>query len=212
MNIVLATRNQGKVQELAALLLPFKVTVLGLESFPHIGEIEESGTTFMENALLKASIVSRESGLVAVADDSGLCVDFLGGAPGVYSAHYSAALGIPATDQGNVQKLLDALANVPQTARTGRFCCCMAACAPNGENITAEAAWEGLIALTPTGNGGFGYDPVFFDPVLGKTAAEMSPEEKNRQSHRGKAVAALLDKWTSFQREIGASPRSYFLL
>jgi XTP/dITP diphosphohydrolase len=198
-SIVLATRNQGKVYELAALLAPFKVTVLGLEHFPHIGEIEETGTTFRENALLKASTVSLGTGLVAVADDSGLSVDILGGAPGVYSAYYSETPECPATDEGNVRKLLAELAGVPQAERTARFHCCMAACAPGGESIIAEAAWEGLIAFAPSGKGGFGYDPIFFDPEKGKTAAEMNPEEKNRRSHRGKAVATLLLKWPAFQ-------------
>ena len=197
-SIVLATRNRGKVYELAALLAPFRVTVLGLEHFPHIGEIEETGATFRENALLKASVVSRETGLIAVADDSGLSVDFLDGAPGVYSAHYSKTPECPATDARNVHKLLAALADVPPAERTGRFHCCMAACAPNGESITTEGVWEGMIAFTPTGDGGFGYDPIFFDPEANKTAAAMDPEEKNRRSQRAKAVAALLLKWPAF--------------
>jgi len=200
-SIVLATRNQGKVVELAALLAPFKVTVLGLEHFPHIGEIEETGTTFRENALLKASMVSRETGLIAVADDSGLSVDVLDGAPGVYSAHYSETPGCPATDARNVHKLLAALADVPPAKRTGRFHCCMAACAPGGESITAEGVWEGIIACAPAGKSGFGYDPIFFDPEANKTAATMDPEEKNRRSHRAKAVTALLLKWFDFQRK-----------
>jgi XTP/dITP diphosphohydrolase len=199
-SIVLATRNQGKVRELASLLVPFKLTVLGLEAFPYIGDIEETGATFTENALIKASTVSLGTGLVAIADDSGLAVDFLGGAPGVYSARYSETPECPATDEGNVRKLLAALAGVPQAGRTARFHCCMAACAPGGESITAEAAWEGLIALAPSGSGGFGYDPVFFDPAKGKTAAEMSPEEKDSRSHRAKAVGALLLKWPAFQQ------------
>jgi len=197
-SIVLATRNQGKVYELAALLAPFKVTVLGLKHFPQIGEIEETGTTFRENALLKASVVSRETGLIAVADDSGLSVDVLGGAPGVYSAYYSQTPECPATDERNVQKLLAALVDIPPAQRTGRFHCCITACAPSGESITAEGVWEGMIALVPAGEGGFGYDPIFFDPKVAKTAAAMDPEEKNRRSHRAKAVAALLLKWPDF--------------
>jgi len=200
-SIVLATRNQGKVRELAALLAPFKLTVLGLEAFPHIRDIEETGVTFAENALVKASAVSLGTGLVAVADDSGLAVDFLGGVPGVYSARYSETPECPATDEGNVRKLLAALAGVPQAERTARFHCCMAACAPGGESIIAEGVWEGLIALAPSGTGGFGYDPVFFDPEKGKTAAAMRPEEKNSRSHRARAVAALLLKWPAFQQK-----------
>ena len=197
-SIVLATRNQGKVAELSALLAPFKVTVLGLAHFPHIGEIEETGTTFKENALLKASVVSRETGLIAVADDSGLSVDALGGAPGVYSARYSETAECRATDERNVHKLLAALADVPLAKRTGHFHCCMAAVHPDGESITADGVWEGMIAFAPAGNGGFGYDPIFFDPQAQTTAAAMDPKEKNQRSHRGKAVAALLLKWPDF--------------
>jgi len=200
-SIVLATRNQGKVAELAALLAPFKVTVLGLEKFPQIGDIEETGATFRENALLKASLVSRETGRIAIADDSGLCVDVLGGAPGVFSARYSETPQCPATEVRNVQKLLAALAGIPSAQRTGRFHCCMAACAPDGESITAEGVWEGMIAVAPAGKSGFGYDPIFFDPEADKTAAAMDPEEKNRRSHRAKALAALLLHWPAFQRK-----------
>ena len=202
-SIVLATRNPGKVHELAVLLAPFRLTVLGLENFPHIGDMEETGTTFTENALLKASLVSRSTGLIAVADDSGLSVDILGGAPGVYSARYSETPECPATDESNVNKLLAALAGVPWAKRTGRFHCCMAACAPSGESITAEGVWEGVIAFAPSGSNGFGYDPVFFDPELGKTAGEMNAEEKNARSHRAKAVAALLLKWPAFRQRLG---------
>lgn len=199
--IVLATRNQGKVRELADLLAPFRLTVLGLEAFPEIGEIEETGSTFTENARIKAAAVSAGTGLVAVADDSGLAVDFLGGAPGVYSARYSEAPGRPATDEANVIKLLQALDGVPPERRSGRFHCCMAACAPGGAQIGAEGVWEGRIAVSPSGGGGFGYDPVFFDPEKGCTAAEMSREEKNSRSHRARAVAALLRKWPAFWQE-----------
>lgn len=196
--VALATRNRGKLRELAGLLAPFALTVLGPEDFPHIGDIEETGATFAENALLKARAVSLGTGLVALADDSGLVVDALDGRPGVHSARYSEAPGRPATDERNVRKLLDALKGVPWPERTGRFCCCMAACTPAGESLTATGAWEGVIALAPAGSGGFGYDPVFFDPGLGRTAAEMSPEEKNRRSHRAAAVAALLREWPAF--------------
>ena len=197
-SLVLATRNRGKIRELAELLEPFGLNVLGLEDFPAVGEVEETGATFTENALLKACAVSRASGLVAVADDSGLAVDALGGRPGVYSARYSEAPGAPATDERNVEKLLEELGNTSEAERTGRFLCCMAACTPEGDSLTAEGAWEGRIAFAPAGRNGFGYDPVFFDPELGLTAAQMSPEQKNGRSHRARAVAALLAKWPDF--------------
>ena len=199
-SVVLATRNQGKIREFTDLLASFGLTVLGLDSFPHVPEIEETGATFAENALLKARGVSQATGLVAVADDSGLEVDILGKAPGVYSARYSESPGLPATDERNVKKLLTALDGVPLDKRRGRFRCCMAACTPAGEHLLAEGAWEGIVAVTPAGSNGFGYDPVFFDEDLGRTAAEMSREEKNTRSHRSKAVAALLAHWPAFWR------------
>lgn len=196
--IVLATRNQGKIRELSVLLEPFQVQVLGLDAFPSVGDIEESGSTFEENALLKACTVSRLTGLVAIADDSGLEVDALGGAPGVYSARYSDAPGAPATDVRNTEKLLSVLTDVPEPERTARFRCCMAACTPGGERLTAIGAWEGRIAPEPLGENGFGYDPVFWDPQANRTAAQLSPEIKNSRSHRARAVSELMLKWPSF--------------
>ena len=200
--VVLATRNQGKVRELDSLLQPLGIRVLGLDSFPSIGEIEETGTTFAENALLKASTVSKLSGLVAIADDSGLEVDALGGAPGVYSARYSEEPGKPATDERNIEKVLALTAAVPDGQRGIRFCCTMAACASDGRHILAEGAWEGLLARAPAGDNGFGYDPVFFDPELGRTVAQLSREEKNSRSHRAKAVQGLLALWPAFWQAV----------
>lgn len=197
-DIVLATRNRGKIREFAALLAPFGLTVLGLEDFAGLGEVEETGATFVENALLKARAVSGATGLVAVADDSGLEVDALGGAPGVRSARYSEEPGRPATDERNVRKVLEAMSGVPAGQRTIRFRCCMAACTPSGVCVTAEGAWEGVLAGTPAGANGFGYDPVFFDPELGCTAAQMEAAVKNGRSHRARAVAALFAAWPDF--------------
>ncbi|CAK7016599.1 MAG: dITP/XTP pyrophosphatase [Desulfovibrio sp.] len=196
--IVLASRNKGKVKELAVLLEPFGVTVKGLDAYPEIGEIEETGVTFAENALLKAATVSELTGCVAVADDSGLEVDFLGGEPGVYSARYSAELGKDATDERNTQKVLEKMRGVPEKDRACRFISVMAAAAPDKRHILAEGAWEGVLALEPKGTNGFGYDPVFCDPASGKTAAEMTPEEKNARSHRAKACKKLLELWPPF--------------
>ncbi len=200
--VVLATRNKGKVAELAALLLPFGVTVVGLDAFPQIGEIEETGATFAENALIKARAASVATGLVAVADDSGMEVDALGGEPGVYSARYSEEPGRPATDERNTAKVLAAMQGVPDCKRAIRFRSAMAAAAPNGAHIIAEGSWEGVLAHEPAGNNGFGYDPVFFDPECGKTAAELTREEKNARSHRGKACRELLKVWPKFWMEV----------
>jgi len=194
-SVVLATRNKGKIAELSALLVGFGVQVLGLESFPDIGEIEETGATFAENAALKARTVAQATGLVALADDSGLAVDALSGAPGVYSARYS---GENATDAANNAKLLKTLQDVPEAGRGCRFHSVVAAVAPNGAEILAQGRWEGRVLTSPRGAGGFGYDPLFLDPGLGRTAAELTPAEKNARSHRGQALRALLQDWPAF--------------
>jgi XTP/dITP diphosphohydrolase len=193
--LVLATRNSGKIKELEALLSGSGLAVLGLDAFPDIGEIEETGATFAENALLKARAVAQATGLVALADDSGLAVDALSGAPGVYSARYS---GEGATDAKNNLKLLDALKDVAEADRGCRFMSVVAACAPNGAQLLAEGRWEGRVLRAPRGAGGFGYDPLFLDLELGKSAAELAPAEKNARSHRGRALRALLADWPDF--------------
>jgi XTP/dITP diphosphohydrolase len=195
--LVLATRNQGKITELRALLSGLGVTVLGLGEFSEIGEIEETGTTFLENARLKARAVCRATGHISLADDSGLCVDALDGAPGVYSARYA---GHGATDAANNAKLLAAMAEVPEDRRGCRFVCVMVAAAPDGRELTAEGVWAGRLAVQPLGQAGFGYDPLFFDPELGRTAAELSSREKNARSHRSKALASLVAGWPDFGR------------
>jgi len=193
--VVLATRNKGKIAELRALLAGLGPQVVGLAEFPDIGEIPETGTTFLENARIKARAVCQATGLVSLADDSGLCVDALDGAPGVYSARYS---GEDATDAANNAKLLAALADVPEARRTCRFVSVVVAVAPDGRELTAEGVWEGRVTTSPAGQGGFGYDPLFFDPTAGLTAAELSPEAKNARSHRGKALANLVKNWAGF--------------
>lgn len=207
--IVLATRNQGKIRELSGLLKDFGLEVKGLDSFPHVPEVPETGATFEENALLKACTVSRATGLIAVADDSGLEVDALGGRPGVHSARYSddenqaGECGGMERDVRNNHKLLRELAAVPEEQRTARFRCVMAACAPHGVKIATSGAWEGRIALAPAGEQGFGYDPIFFDVELRCTAAELRREEKNARSHRGRALRKLLEAWPGFWNEVG---------
>lgn len=197
-NVVLATRNAGKIKELNALLAPLGVRVLGLDEFPDIGEIPETGETFCDNARIKARTVCQATGLVSLADDSGLCVDALSGAPGVHSARFS---GEQATDAANNAKLLAALAHVPERDRTCRFVSVVVAASPDGRELTAEGTWEGRVLATPAGEGGFGYDPLFFDPTVGKSAAELTPGEKNARSHRGKALARLVAEWAGFWRE-----------
>lgn len=193
--IVLATRNAGKIRELQSLLDGYGLDVLGLGDFPDIEEIEETGVTFAENARLKARTVAQATGLVALADDSGLEVDALSGAPGVYSARYC---GENATDERNNAKLLSVMKDVPEPLRGCRFVSVVAAIAPNGQELLAEGRWEGRLLLAARGSGGFGYDPLFLDPGLGQSAAELSPADKNARSHRGNALRTLLTRWPDF--------------
>jgi XTP/dITP diphosphohydrolase len=193
--IVLATRNKGKIRELQALLQAHGLEVVGLDAYPELPEIEETGATFAENAALKARTVALATGRVALADDSGLVVDALDGAPGVYSARYS---GEGATDEKNNKKLLAALRDVPAERRSCRFVSVIAAHAPGGAEILAEGRWEGRVLESPRGTGGFGYDPLFFDMELGRSAAELSGEEKNARSHRGRALRSLIALWPDF--------------
>lgn len=186
MKFVLASHNQNKLKELRAILSELNVEVvlqseLGLDLEP-----DETGTTFAENALIKAKAVMEASGLPAIADDSGLCVDKLGGAPGVYSARYG---GEGLNDAQRTQLLLRAMSG--QFPRTCHFSCAVACAFPNGDVLTAEGKCQGTVAFTPMGTEGFGYDPVFFVPSLKKTFAQLDSAQKNAISHRGKALAAF---------------------
>ncbi len=189
--VVLATGNPGKVRELADLLAAFGLdivaqTELGVES------AEETGLTFIENAILKARHAAQITGLPAIADDSGLAVDALGGAPGIYSARYA---GEEASDQQNLEKLLVALQDVPDDRRQAQFHCVLVYVrhAADPTPLVFHGSWEGVITRTAAGNGGFGYDPIFYVPELGKTAAELTKDEKRAVSHRGKALTLLLE-------------------
>ncbi|HFT1163260.1 TPA: XTP/dITP diphosphatase [Klebsiella quasipneumoniae subsp. quasipneumoniae] len=189
--VVLATGNAGKVRELASLLEDFGLdivaqTELGVES------AEETGLTFIENAILKARHAAQITGLPAIADDSGLAVDALGGAPGIYSARYA---GVDASDQQNLEKLLDALQDVPDDQRQAQFHCVLVYLrhAEDPTPLVCHGSWHGVIARKAAGQGGFGYDPIFFVPSEGKTAAELSREEKSAISHRGQALKLLLE-------------------
>ena len=182
-SIVIATTNKGKTAEIGEMLKDFPVHIKNLGDFGPIPEIEEDGDTFDENAYKKASMTARMLGVPALADDSGLLVESLGGAPGVYSARYA---GEKATDQQRCEKLLKEMKG--KTNRKAAFECVISIAVPTGPALTYEARCEGLIAEKPFGNNGFGYDPVFFFPPLKKTFAELSRTEKSRVSHRGKAL------------------------
>jgi len=185
-SIVIATTNKGKTAEIGEILKDFPVHIKNLEDFGPIPEIEEDGETFDENAYKKASVTARILGIPALADDSGLVVESLGGAPGVHSARWA---GEKATDQQRCQKLLEQMNG--QTNRKAAFECVISIAVPTGPALTYEARCEGLIAETPHGSNGFGYDPVFFYPPLKKTFAELSRTEKSLVSHRGKALGEL---------------------
>ena len=193
MKLVLASKNEKKLNEMNEILSGLGIEVC-LQSEAGVDvDVEETGTTFEENSLLKAKAVMEASGLPAVADDSGLCVDALGGAPGVYSARYG---GEELDDTGRYKLLL---ANMPRgAARTAKFVSVITCCFPNGDVLTARGECPGTIAFVPMGEGGFGYDPVFFLPKLKKTFAQLSPEEKNAISHRGKALEAFAEKLADY--------------
>lgn len=189
---VLASNNPGKLAEFSVLLRPLGLNLRPQSDFGVL-ECAETGLSFVENAILKARHASQHTGLPALADDSGLCVDALYGAPGLYSARYA---GAQAGDQGNVNKLLSELAQVPEAQR-GAFFCCVLALLQHPKDPTpliAEGRWHGRILDEPQGNHGFGYDPVFFVPEHGCSAAALAPGVKNRESHRGRAVARLLSQ------------------
>jgi len=184
--IVLATRNNGKIREFRALLADFGVEIKGLEDFGPIPPVEEDGATFEDNAYKKAHLTARALGFPAMADDSGLTVEALGGLPGVISARFA---GEGATDEENYRKLLQAMEG--KDDRRAAFQCIIAIAVPSGPALIYEGRCDGEITQEAKGAGGFGYDPIFFYPPLKKTFAQMSQEEKNGVSHRGKAMAEL---------------------
>ncbi|CPR17238.1 RdgB/HAM1 family non-canonical purine NTP pyrophosphatase [Brenneria goodwinii] len=189
--VVLATGNPGKVRELADLLADFGLDIVAQTELG-VDSVEETGLTFIENAILKARHASRITGLPAIADDSGLAVDALDGAPGIYSARYA---GLDASDQQNLDKLLRALQTVPDEQRGASFHCVLVYLrhAEDPTPLVCHGSWSGTLAREPAGSGGFGYDPIFIVPELGKTAAELTREEKHARSHRGQALRLLLD-------------------
>lgn len=189
--LLLATRNQGKIVEFRRILdalAPGEIELVGLEEFPDLHDVDETGTTFQENALLKAREMSEATGLPAIADDSGLCVDALNGDPGIFSARWAGEHG---NDKANLEKVLEQLKDVPDGERTGYFICVAALYLPDGRTHCEEGRFLGTILRSPIGENGFGYDPIFQPEGLSISSAEMSSEEKDAMSHRGKALRAI---------------------
>lgn len=180
--LVVATRNLGKAREITALLSDLPLDIVTLKDYPNAPEVEETGSTFEENAATKAGTYARLIGEWVLADDSGLEVDALNGGPGVYSSRFATS------DPERIAKLLELMKNVPESKRTARFRCVIAVASSGGQIETCEGTLEGVIALEPKGSNGFGYDPIFYIPDLGKHVAELTPEQKNAISHRGEAL------------------------
>jgi len=187
--VIIATNNKGKVKDFQSLFTPMGVEVTSLHDFPEIEEVEETGTTFEENAILKAEHLANELNIPVIADDSGLMVDALEGRPGVYSARYA---GLHKNDEDNLQKVLKELEGISTEKRTARFYCALALAIPGKETLTVHGTVEGLIATEKQGTNGFGYDPIFFLPELNRTMAQLTAEEKGSLSHRGNAIKELM--------------------
>ena len=196
MKFVLATHNPGKLKEMGDILARFGVEVVSPKDLGLTVDVEETGTTFAENAMLKAKAICAAAKLPAIADDSGLCVDALNGGPGVYSARYG---GEGLDDKGRYMLLLNSMRGQP--TRAAHFACAIACAFPNGDELTAEGRCDGTIAFAPMGEGGFGYDPVFFVPELKKTFGQLTAEEKSAISHRGRALAAFVEKLETYLKK-----------
>lgn len=189
--LILATRNAGKITELKAILADAGLThdLVGAEAYPEIPDVRETGVTFAENALLKAHALARATGLPAVADDSGLCVDVLNGAPGIFSARWAGRHG---DDKANLDLLLAQLSDIDEPHRGAHFACAAALALPDGTERVVEGQLRGALRHTPAGTNGFGYDPVLQPDGESRTCAELTPDEKNAISHRGKAFRGLV--------------------
>ncbi len=196
MRFVLATHNPGKLREMGEILKDFGIEVVSPRDLGITVDVEETGTTFAENAMLKAKAICQATGLPAIADDSGLCVDALNGAPGVYSARYG---GEGLDDRGRYMLLLSSLRGAP--TRAAHFACAVACAFPNGDTLTAEGRCDGSIAYAPLGDGGFGYDPVFLLPGTGKTFGQLTQEEKSAVSHRGRALKDFAGKLDAYLKK-----------
>lgn len=201
--LVLATRNKGKLVEFHRILdalAPGEINLVGVDEFPDLVDVEETGSTFEENALLKARYTAIATGLPAISDDSGLCVDFLNGDPGIYSARWA---GIHGNDQANLEKLLGQLQDVSDEKRTAHFTCAAALAMPDGRTQVEEAHFHGHILHSPFGFEGFGYDPIFQPLGMSISSAQMSPQEKDAISHRGKALRAIAPHVIQMLRSLG---------
>ena len=196
MKFILATHNPGKLREMADILSHLGVEVVSPADMGITVEVEETGATFAENAMLKAKAICAASGLPAIADDSGLCVDALNGGPGVYSARYG---GEGLDDKGRYTLLLNSMRG--QTTRAAHFACAIACAFPGGKTLTAEGRCDGAIAFAPLGEGGFGYDPVFLVPEKGKTFGQLTAEEKSEISHRGRALRDFSAKLETYLKK-----------
>ena len=196
MRFVLATHNPGKLREMGEILKDFGIEVVSPRDLGITVDVEETGTTFAENAMLKAKAICKEANLPAIADDSGLCVDALNGAPGVYSARYG---GEGLDDKGRYMLLLSSLRGAP--TRAAHFACAVACAFPNGDTLTAEGRCDGSIAYAPLGEGGFGYDPVFLLPGTGKTFGQLTQEKKSAVSHRGRALKDFAGKLETYLKK-----------
>ena len=193
MKIAIATGNAHKVKELSRLLDIDGIEFISLKDLGFTGDIIEDGTTFAQNAKIKASFICEKYQIPAIADDSGLCVDALGGEPGIYSARYASKDGENSDDKANIDLLLKNLKSIPSGERSARFVCSMAFCAPDGVSLTVDGICEGHITSDIRGEGGFGYDPLFVAEGCEQSFAEISAEEKNAISHRGRAVRKLAE-------------------
>lgn len=187
--VVIATKNKGKAKDFEALFTPLGYEVVTMFDVAPDMEIEETGTTFEENAILKAEALAEALQMLVIADDSGLAIDALNGEPGVYSARYAG----DHDDEANIIKVLEKLQGVPEEQRTARFCCALAVAGPQLETYTVFGTCEGVILEEKRGTNGFGYDPIFYVPQLQRAMAELSPEEKGAISHRGNAIRKLAD-------------------
>ncbi|MEV0175336.1 RdgB/HAM1 family non-canonical purine NTP pyrophosphatase [Streptomyces sp. NPDC050803] len=189
--LILATRNAGKITELKAILADAGLShdLVGADAYPDIPDVKETGVTFAENALLKAHALAQATGLPAVADDSGLCVDVLNGAPGIFSARWAGSHG---DDRANLELLLAQLADIDDAHRGAHFACAAALALPDGTERVVEGQLRGVLRHAPTGTNGFGYDPILQPEGETRTCAELTPGEKNAISHRGKAFRALV--------------------
>ena len=201
--LLLATRNQGKIVEFRRILdalAPGEIELVGLDQFPGLHDVDETGSTFEENALLKAREMSEATGLPALADDSGLCVDALNGDPGIFSARWAGGHG---NDRANIEKVLEQLKEIPDEKRTAYFICVAALYLPDGRTHCEEGRFYGTILHSPIGENGFGYDPIFQPEGLTISSAQMSSEEKDAMSHRGKSLRAIAPHVMSALKSLG---------